>query len=70
MVSVLLITALPNDSHAYLLPLIGGLGWAIAIVFGLVAFLGSYIWINVKRIKGKLSKTSVEKNEEDSGKNS
>lgn len=70
MVFVAVATMFPTNSYAYLLPLIGGLGWALAIIFGIAAFLFTYIWVNVKKFRKHFKRKPENDAEQDSKKDS
>lgn len=46
---ILICVALP--AHAYLLPVIAGLGWLIAVIIGGVVACATFIWLNIVKIK-------------------
>lgn len=43
-------------AHAYLVPLIAGAGWLIAVTFGGIILVGTFIWLHVLKLKSMMKK--------------
>ena len=74
-VTAALIISTPQSAHAYLVPLIGGLGWLIGIILGGLIFFATFIWIHVLKLKRiskkdgdeeKVNQTETDKNNDSS----
>lgn len=56
--AIALILLTPHPAHAYLVPVIGGLAWLIAIVLGFVVAGATFIWLHMIKLKEKRKKSS------------
>ncbi len=57
--SVALIVLFPQPAYAYLVPVIGGLAWLIAIILGFVVAGATFIWLHMIKLKEKRKKSSL-----------
>ena len=60
--SVLIISStLSQSAHAYLVPLIGGIGWLLAAAVGGILVAATFIWMHIKMAKEYFYKKKSEK---------
>ncbi len=64
------VSTIPTQAHAYLIPLIGGLGWLISVIVAGVIACSAFVWIHVIKFKqwtkkGKKGEASIKEDNDD-----
>lgn len=53
---VLISSSLSSPAYAYLVPLIGGLGWLVVTLVGGILVAATFIWVHVLKFKDHINR--------------